>query len=262
MPMGNGIVGTAGNPSPQAAPAPAKPFLKPSRPNSGGTIVGRGQTVNVPSDPGYNDRQQESGPQSGGWLQKGNLAVHVLPNEGPQSTGIEMENQPKAESSNPLNNATQPKQIEGAKVDVAPITPPPAKDTLDAGKALGITQRGNASAPGKDVNAPAPKPDVDQISDTDTSATAPDAQPQDSVDSSPQSVESDLKASADETQQHLGGHGAYQRSFSNPQSAQIYHDYYSKLTGDKTPRPGSSPAKPTGTPRDNGDAMSGDDNQA
>jgi hypothetical protein len=64
-----------------------------------------------------------------------------------------------------------------------------------------------------------------------------------------QGVQDDLNGG--DQQQHVGGHDAYARTFSNPKSADLYHQYYQKLTGDTRGRQGVDTTAASGTPSGN-----------
>ena len=215
LPAGAGIVGTAGNPS----PAPAATGLSRS-PNSGGIIQGPGTAGRIiPPDPGY----------------QGPIATGDANRPMPAAAPAPVNRPPQTERANPIVNGGGMPQPEGSSVPVAkPVTPPPA--SLDAARAMGFKQSGMKSPTGQDAPA---SPAASPVSAEDAPGSADPMAPASGGDQ-PQKA-------------HVGGVGAYARSFTNPNSAAIYHDYTRQLFGG-APSPKSAQTtgltKAKGAPQD------------
>lgn len=255
MPAGAGAVGTATNPSPSMPGVTTGLKRTPPTPNSGGIIAGPGaQRRVIPPDAGYKGPlptgfgTAQDSPNAWRGAQRPALAPNVDP-------GAEMgpgANRPaQSERANPLVNGGGPPQVEGTSAVVP-------KPTLNPGKAMGFNQRGNKAPVGDDLNQPgatdpnAPPADGENPDDNPDAAPG-DGTPQGDLAATREGVQNDLQGGG-----HVGGIGKYARSFSNPTSASIYHDYTKRLFGNAaTPKSNVNTGMTRTGPRDNGTESDG-----
>jgi len=246
MPKGPGPVGTAANPSPAVPGVTTGLKRSPPTPNSGGIIDAgaRGRRI-LPTDPNYRGplatgfgAQAPNTPQA--W--RGAVRPTAAPGLDPGQEMAPANRPPQTERANPLANGGGPPQVEGTSRAV----PAP---TLQPGKAMGYSQRGNRTPPGDDLNqgqaaaTPAAGPGTEETYDA---ATAPPG-PQGDLAAAREGVQSDLQGGG-----HMGGIGQYARKFSNPTSASIYHDYTKRLFGGAATPKAKTNLTRTG-PRDTGE---------
>lgn len=252
MPAGVGAVGTAGNPSPQipGATTGMKKAYVPT-PNSGGTIEGNGKKIIEQPDWNYKGPLSGSGAGPGvntpqAW--RGPVRPTVDPRVDPAGeSSMPLNRPPQTERANPLTNGGGPPQMEGTSV---PVTPP----TLNPGKAMGFSQRGNQTPVGDDLNQGTPT-SPGQFMSGDPNAPGGQLAPQpgdagsspaDDLGAARENVQSDLNGGG-----HTGGVGPYARSFTNPTSAAIYHDYTRQLFGGQPmPQGRTNLTRARGTPQD------------
>jgi hypothetical protein len=257
LPAGVGAVGTAGNPSPQfpGVRSGLKPAYKPT-PNSGGIIqVNGGDRRVLPTDPNY----------------KGQLATGFKSDQPGSTLGFSSANPAPIAQPNggtPLSSDGLPPQPAGKSEPTAPIVAPPTNPAPKIGPGLSpgnkaqslppstdtdadMNKGGKAGANGfipGDPNAPggqlAPQPGDDPNNELAGKSASSD------LHDTAQGVQDDLNG-GDQPQQHIGGHDAYARTFSNAKSAQTYHDYVARMTGDTRPRPGADTTAASGTPSGN-----------
>lgn len=259
LPAGPGAVGTAANPSPQAPGVTTGMKRSPPTPNSGGIIDAgaRGRRV-LPTDPNYKGplATGNTGPgpgNPGAWRGGAADRPAMAPTVDP---GQEMTNRPaQTERANPLANGGGSPQLEGSSL---PVNPP----TLNPGKAMGFSQRGNKTPAGDDLN-------VFQPGDPNASGGQLAPQEGDVSNSRDLGVQGDLGAAREGIQsdlnpgQHAGGVGQYRRLFSNPTSASIYHDWTQKAFGGAaTPKSKVSGLTRAPAKRDTGENDFGDYGQA
>lgn len=122
----------------------------------------------------------------------------------------------ETESANPLTGTSN--DLPMGKTQTLPSTPAAPTTDINHARALGFSARGQQTPTGDDIATPGATPDADAAMNGNPGST-PD------------------------TQTFNGGMGAYSRSFSNPQSANIYHDYVKKLFGSAPPQqPGQVPS--------------------
>lgn len=126
----------------------------------------------------------------------------------------------ETESANPLTGTSN--DLPMGKTQTLPSSTP-ATD-INHGRAMGFSSKGQATPAGQDITTPGATPDADAAMNGNPGST-PD------------------------TQTFSGGMGAYQRSFSSPTSAAIYHDYVKKIFGSAPPQqPGQTPSMLARTP--------------
>jgi hypothetical protein len=257
LPAGVGPVGTAGNPSPQfpGVRSGLKPAYKPT-PNSGGIIQNNatGQRMDINPDANY-----KGAPATG-------FGANTVAQSNPAIT--EAPNAPDATGGTPLSSDGLPPQPAGKSEPTKPIVAPPTNPAPKIGPGLSPGNKAQSLPPSTDTDAPqkaaqkaqAPSDFIPGDPNAPGGQLAPQPGDDPNNELAGKSVSSDLHDTAQgvqddlnggDQQQHVGGHDAYARTFSNPKSADLYHQYYQKLTGDTRGRQGVDTTAASGTPSGN-----------
>lgn len=126
----------------------------------------------------------------------------------------------QTESANPLTGTSN--NLPMGKTETLPSTAPTTD--INHARAMGYSSAGSGTPKGQDITTPGATPDAE------ANGTDPSAMPA-------------LGSNPGAPQTYSGGVGAYQRQFSNWNSASVYHDYVKKLFGSAPPtQPGSAPS--------------------